>query len=168
MSNYHRPTAGTVERREKGHSGKLTRACPMQFVNYNPGMAGTDSFGRRRLRYTSRRISKKWWRGLYYWVLDTSLTNGYVAYCFFFRHCGCAGKPMKFSMFVQQVYGEGLKELGYDLKLVKLRSSSNKYVIVNDGDNPNPNPNPIRNPNPKVWCTCVPMPRRLRKKGNHF
>ena len=113
---------------------KVPRDCPMQFVDYNPSMAGTDSFGRRRLRFTCRRISKKWWRGLYYFVIDTSLCNGYVVYCFFFKRCGCAGKPMKFAQFIQRVYEDGFKELGYNLKLVKLSRSSNKHVVVNDDD----------------------------------
>ena len=134
MSNYHRPITGFVERRESGHSGKLSRVCPIQFVEYNPSMAGTDSFGRRRLRFSTRHISKKWWRGLYYFVLDTSLVNGYVVYMFFFKRSGDTGKLMKFAEFIQCVYEEGFRQLGYKVNANATKSKYGKHAEVNDED----------------------------------
>ena len=131
MSNYHRPRTGFVKRREKGYSGKKKRVCPEQLVDYNPGMAGTDSYGRRRARFSVQRMGKKWWRCLFYWTVDSALCNGYVVYCYFVEVCG--GKALLYSDYISAVYHEGFKRLGYDLDAAS-SSRGGKHVQMDEGE----------------------------------
>ena len=127
MINYHRPTTGFVYRREKGVSGKVKRVCPDQFVEYNPSMSGTDSFGRRSLRYTCRRISKKWWSGFYYFCIDTAVLNGYCVYDFFYKICGLKIQHLSFSKYVQGIHEEGFKKPWLRRPIVLFQSRKVRY-----------------------------------------
>ena len=78
MSNWHNPTAGFVLCRVKGQADRVQRCCPTVGRDYNSVMGGTDLFDFMRGQYTTLRKSKKWWKTLYHWVLDSAGHNAYV------------------------------------------------------------------------------------------
>ena len=78
MSNFHKPQSGFVLRRVSGQADRLLRTAPVLGVDYNDGMGGTDLFDFMRGLYTTLRQSKKWWKTLYHWILDTSMYNSFV------------------------------------------------------------------------------------------
>ena len=78
MSNFHKPTAGLVYRRISGQADRTPRAAPGVGVGYNEGMGGTDLNDWLRGLYTTARISRKWWKCLFFWVMDATMINAYV------------------------------------------------------------------------------------------
>ena len=104
MSNFHSPEQGQVLRRVSGQADKEKRGAPTVGVDYNNFMGGTDLADFIRGLYTTHRRGKKWWRCLYYWVLDTAMYNAFVLYkwCWSFKNGGkqC---PMKYKKFVLRV-----------------------------------------------------------------
>ena len=78
MSNFHTPSQGMVMRRVKGLAERAERDAPTVGVQYNDFMGGTDKKDFMRGLYTVYRRSKKWWKSLYYWVLDASMYNAFV------------------------------------------------------------------------------------------
>ena len=78
MSNFHGPRSGYVHRRVSGQADRVLRCAPLVGVEYNDGMGGTDLFDFMRGMYTTLRKSKKWWKTLYHWILDTSMYNSFV------------------------------------------------------------------------------------------
>ena len=78
MSNFHAPESSFVLRRVSGQADRVVRGAPVVGVGYNKGMGGTDLFDWMRGLYTTLRKSKKWWKTLYHWVLDTAMFNSFV------------------------------------------------------------------------------------------
>ena len=81
-------TPSQVFRRVKGQADRVQRSAPRVGKEYNDGMGGTDLFDFMRGQYTSLRTSKKWWKTLYHWVMDSSMHNAFVLHrwCFNFLH----------------------------------------------------------------------------------
>ena len=52
---------------------------PMQ-IEYQDMMQGVDIVDQCRVEYTAQILSHKWWHRLFFFILDTSLGNGYVLY----------------------------------------------------------------------------------------
>ena len=77
MSNHHKPKSGYVLRRVSGLADRVQRSAPTVGVEYNDGMGGTDFFDFMRGQYTTLRTSKKWWKTLYHWVLDSAMFNAF-------------------------------------------------------------------------------------------
>lgn len=44
-------------------------------------MGGVDRFDQVKSTYSVGRRSKKWWLRIFYFLLDTSITNAYLLYC---------------------------------------------------------------------------------------
>ena len=104
MSNFHSPEQGQVLRRVSGQADKQERGAPTVGVEYNSFMGGTDLVDFIRGLYTTHRRGKKWWRCLYYWLLDSAMYNAFVLYrwCWAFKNEG--GKcTMKYKNFVLHV-----------------------------------------------------------------
>ena len=78
MSNFHQPDEGLVYRRVSGMADRVERSAPLVGVEYNDKMGGTDLMDFMRGIYTTSRKSKKWWKCLYYWTLDTMMYNAFV------------------------------------------------------------------------------------------
>ena len=54
--------------------------CPEAVKLYNKYMGGVDVFDSKRKVYSCTRKSKKWWMRIYYFLLDTAITNAYILY----------------------------------------------------------------------------------------
>lgn len=113
MSNYHSPEEGNttcayshtrtytnprhthktgkVLRHVSGQADRVERLAPTLGVDYNDMMGGTDLKDFMRGLYTTSRTSKKWWKTLWYWTLDSSMYNAYVLN----RFCWVRKKPHK-------------------------------------------------------------------------
>ena len=78
MSNFHKPDEGLVYRRMTGQADRVARTAPEVGVGYNGGMGGTDLNDWMRGLYTAARIGKKWWKCLFFWVMDASMINAFV------------------------------------------------------------------------------------------
>ena len=104
MSNHHGPTSGHVLRRVSGQADRVLRCAPEVGVDYNGGMGGTDLFDFLRGMWTTLRKSKKWWKTLYHWILDTSMHNSYVLHKWVFERL-CRGQKYKhtYPSFIKDV-----------------------------------------------------------------
>ena len=78
MSNFHQPDGDIVHRRVSGKADKDERDAPEVGVGYNGNMGGTDLKDWLRGLYTTARIGKKWWKCLFFWVLDVSMINAFI------------------------------------------------------------------------------------------
>ena len=78
MSNFHTPKQGMVLRKVKGQADREERGAPLVGQEYNDFMGGTDKKDFMRGLFTVCRRSKKWWKSLWYWVLDASMYNVFV------------------------------------------------------------------------------------------
>jgi len=67
MSNCHGPTEATVSRRVRA-AEPLDVTCPSTANEYNHHMGGTDGFDGARGHFSCRRISKKWWHSVHYFI----------------------------------------------------------------------------------------------------
>ena len=103
MSNFHSPEQGQVLRRVSGQADKEKRGAPTVGVEYNHFMGGTDLQDFIRGLYTTHRRGKKWWRCLYYWVLDSSMYNAFVLYKWCWHFIKKKVCPMKYKTFVLHV-----------------------------------------------------------------
>ena len=79
MSNCDEPTIDIVERRVRATEPQQV-PCPTIAKVYNETMGGTDGFDGARGHFTSRRISKKWWHSLHYFVQDSAGINSFFRY----------------------------------------------------------------------------------------
>ena len=90
MSNWYGPEAGQVLRRVEGQADKVERESPLVGEHYNGLMGGTDLNDFLRSIYTTARISKKWWKCLFFWCMDASMINAFVLhkYCWKLKRPG--------------------------------------------------------------------------------
>ena len=75
LSSFHAPKPGKVDRRARDTPGRPARTAPQAFVDYNLGMGGNDAGDMIRTRMTSHQKSKKWWKGVFYYVFDQALIS---------------------------------------------------------------------------------------------
>ena len=71
--------ASTVLRRNKDDS-RSPVLCPESVRLYNTYTGGVDVFDSKRKTYSSSRKSRKWCLWLFYFLLDTTVTNAYILY----------------------------------------------------------------------------------------
>ena len=72
------PTETTVRRRVGSDMQDIK--CPSMIVNYNKNMGGVDLADQNRSYYKMGRHAKKYWKALFWYVLDTCIINSYVIY----------------------------------------------------------------------------------------
>lgn len=70
----------TIMRTQKDGS-KMAIECPLAVKEYTKRMGGVDRFDQVKSTYSVGRRSKKWWLRIFYFLLDTSITNAYLLYC---------------------------------------------------------------------------------------
>ena len=80
MSTNTQPTAtGTVQR--KKHDGtRITLRCPESIILYNKHMGGVDRGDQLRGYYRCRVKSRKFYKYIFFFLLDISITNAYILY----------------------------------------------------------------------------------------
>ena len=106
MSNFHSPKGGMVLRRVKGKADREARDAPVVGEQYNTKMGGVDLKDMMRGVYTVARQGKKWWKTLWYWVLDASMYNAMVLHkwCHYHKHPDVAYK-FTYREFIRAVCG---------------------------------------------------------------
>ena len=109
MSNFHMPEEGHVFRRLSGQADKEKRTAPTAFVEYNDKMGGVDLKDFMRGLFTTQRRSKKWWKTLWYWCMDSSMYNGFCLYKWCYNQYHKQVCRMDFKRFIRlclkQVFG---------------------------------------------------------------
>ena len=73
LSSFHLPESSSVWRRAPGLKEKLERPAPSSFVDYNLGMGGNDVGDMLRSGISTHSKSKKWWKGIFFYLLDQTL-----------------------------------------------------------------------------------------------
>ena len=76
MSTGSQPTIGTVLRRQKDGS-RIPVPCP-QFIDYNMFMVGGDRGDQARCYYTCRTKCRKFYKYIFHFLLDVSITNAFI------------------------------------------------------------------------------------------
>lgn len=82
LSNAFHPKVGktTILRtRKDGIKKKID--CPLAIKEYTKRMGGVDRFDQIKSTYAVGRKSKRWWLRIFYFLLDTSITNAFLLYC---------------------------------------------------------------------------------------
>ena len=74
------PTTLTHVPRRNKDGTRSQVPCPEAVKLYNMYIGGVDVFDSRRKTYSSSRKSRKWWMRIYYFLLDTAITNAYILY----------------------------------------------------------------------------------------
>ena len=78
MSTCCQPTEqGTVLRRQRDGS-RVNFPCPAAVISYNTYMGGVDRGDQLRGYYGCRSKSRKFYKYIFYFLLDTPITNAYI------------------------------------------------------------------------------------------
>ena len=80
MSSSTQP--GEVQRRQKDGS-KISVPCPAAIVTYNRFMAGVDRGDQLRGYYSCRTKSRKFYRYIFHFLFDVSVTNAFILWKYF-------------------------------------------------------------------------------------
>ena len=80
LNNIADPSKLTQVPRQNKDGTRSQIPCPEAVKLYNKYMGGVDAFDSKRKTYFASRKSKKWWMRIYYFLLDTAITNAYVLY----------------------------------------------------------------------------------------
>ncbi|CAG5033770.1 unnamed protein product [Parnassius apollo] len=82
LSNAFHPKVGktTVLRTQKDGT-KQEINCPLAIKEYTKRMGGVDHFDQIKSTYSVGRRSRRWWVRIFFFLLDTSITNAYLLYC---------------------------------------------------------------------------------------
>lgn len=80
LSNFHDLNeTGSVRRRQKDGTLKEI-SCPKMVYDYNQFMGFVDKADQLRSTYALDRKSKKWWHRIFWFFIDTVVTNAYIIY----------------------------------------------------------------------------------------
>ena len=130
MSNFHGPEAGIVDRRQSGKADRVTRGAPVLGVEYNDKMGGTDLMDFMRGIYSTQRKSKKWWKCLYHWCIDTAMYNVFVLHRWVWEYFHGADDKykLKYRDFIRKVVGHYIPNL--DNRLTTLTLNPNPNLVL--------------------------------------
>ena len=81
MSSIHGHARGIMQRRKRSAAGTQRHEAPVASLHYNDRMGGVDLFDQFRERRSTYIRSKKWWRVMFAFVLDSAMSNAYLLYC---------------------------------------------------------------------------------------
>jgi len=62
-------------------AGRPSKTKPQVVHKYNMYMLGVDSLDQRMSYYNFSHKSVKWWRKVFFWMVDAVIVNSYVLYC---------------------------------------------------------------------------------------
>ena len=80
MSTCRQPNEhGSVLRRPRDGT-RISLPCPAAIVSYNTYMGGVDRSDQLRGYYSCRSKSRKFYKYIFYFLLDTAVTNAYIMY----------------------------------------------------------------------------------------
>ena len=72
IDSFHTPEEVMITRKVAGQ-GKVDFTGPLAFMSFNLNMGGNDSGDSLRSRITTHQKSKKWWRALFFYVIDLAI-----------------------------------------------------------------------------------------------
>ena len=81
LSTIHYTSTTPMTRRNHQCSGVETVQKPVMIEQYNKFMGGVDKGYQLVTYYGFYHVSKKWWKRVFFHLLDISLVNAYLLYC---------------------------------------------------------------------------------------
>ena len=82
LSTIHGTSMSSVSRRNRQAPGGVeTVQKPTMIMEYNAYMGGVDKADQLVTYYGFSHHSKKWWKRIFFHLLDTTLVNAYLLYC---------------------------------------------------------------------------------------
>ena len=83
LSTIHDDTMISKERRNRQASGGVeTIQKPLIIEEYNQYMGGVDKSDQLVVYYGFRRSSKKWWKRAFFHLMELTMVNAYILYCY--------------------------------------------------------------------------------------
>lgn len=79
LSNCHKNEIGTAKRKQKDGSQKEID-CPESIIFYNSFMGGVDKSDQYSTYYEIDRKSNKWWKRVFYRLLNIAVSNAWIIY----------------------------------------------------------------------------------------
>lgn len=70
----------TVDRRINKSRTKTAVPCPLHLKLYNEFMGGVDKFDQLSKYYNVRRKHRKWWKYVFYFVLNSCIVNSFILF----------------------------------------------------------------------------------------
>ena len=105
MSTNTQPTAtGTVLRRQRNGS-RISVPCPEAVISYNSNMGGVDHGDQLRGYYNCRTKSRKFYKYIFYFLFDVSITNAFILWKHFGSATGMTLKEFRLRL-AQQLIGD--------------------------------------------------------------
>lgn len=80
LSTAFHPKQKTSCGRTQSDGSKKTFDCPLSITEYTKRMGGVDRFDQKRTPYAVGRKSSKWWKRIFYFLIDAAITNAYILY----------------------------------------------------------------------------------------
>ncbi|KAJ2952354.1 hypothetical protein O0L34_g4640 [Tuta absoluta] len=80
MSTAFHPKDTSFCQRTQKDGTKKAFSCPVSVLQYTKRMGGVDRFDQKKAVYELGRRSKKWWKRLFYFLLDVAITNAHILY----------------------------------------------------------------------------------------
>lgn len=82
LSTYHNASTQTIQRRQKtnGVMEEVDIQKPVVIIDYTAKMGAVDRADHLCTSYNFCRKSLKWWRKLFFWLLEVSVVNSYILY----------------------------------------------------------------------------------------
>ena len=105
MSTNTQPTAtGSVLRRQRDGS-RTSVPCPEAVISYNSSMGGVDRGDQLRGYYNCRTKSRKFYKYIFYFLLDVSITNAFILWKNFGSATGMTLKEFRLRL-AEQLIGD--------------------------------------------------------------
>ena len=83
LSTIHDDTMISKERRNRQAPGEVeTIQKPLIIEDYNQYMGGVDKSDQLVVYYGFRRSSKKWWKRAFFHLMEMTMVNAYILYCY--------------------------------------------------------------------------------------
>jgi len=82
LSTYHNASTQTIQRRQKtnGIMQEVDIQKPVVIMDYTAKMGAADRADQLCTSYNFCRKSLKWWRKLFFWLLEVGVVNSYILY----------------------------------------------------------------------------------------
>lgn len=106
LSTVHNPSVVEIVRNKKGSTEKEKVLKPTVIMDYNERMGGVDAADHYISSYLFVRKSKKWWRKMFFWLLEVSVVNSFLLYNMYQQNIGnkcCESKKFREMLLLQLV-----------------------------------------------------------------
>ena len=80
LTTIHQAGFVGVERRNNAPGGRENVEQPIAIVEYNHYMGGVDRGDQLLSYYGFAHRTRKWWRRVFFFLLDTAVVNSYILY----------------------------------------------------------------------------------------